>query len=67
MSMNSITGGCACGAGRYCVKGPIGFHILIASSLDDPSLFSPTEVINRDEAAPWHKKAASFILDDKAG
>jgi hypothetical protein len=28
MSMESITGGCACGAIRYRAKGPIGFHIL---------------------------------------
>jgi hypothetical protein len=135
MSMESITGGCGCGAVRYRAKGPIGFHILcqcrfcqrfsgsvhsallavpkaglviegpakgysydnglggirlrvfcsicgsgihggnpdedfvtlIASSLDDPSLFAPTEVVNRDEAAPWHKKAANLILHDEAG
>jgi hypothetical protein len=35
------------------------------SRLDDPSLFAPTKVINRDDAAPWHKKAAALILHDE--
>jgi hypothetical protein len=36
---------------------------LSASSLDDPSVFSPREVIHHDDARAWHGVAARLIGD----
>jgi hypothetical protein len=53
-----------CGCGIHGGNPEEDFVTLIASSLDDPALFSPTTVIHRDDAAPWHKDAATLILAD---
>jgi hypothetical protein len=37
------------------------FVTLSASSLDDPALFTPTQVIHHDDARPWHGVAARLI------
>jgi len=39
------------------------FVTLSASSLDDPSAFSPTAVIHHDDARSWHRTAVRLISD----
>jgi hypothetical protein len=36
---------------------------LSASSLDDPTLFTPNEVIHHDDAPAWHHQAARLIAE----